>query len=314
MLVGSLLATKLLDDKRHSNAFWARVGGVPLPELNALELRMMSMLDHRLLVTPEVLRRYIRQLQVCIAIQGGCRDDVAWLVAWLLRDALNHVGLQLNLCCKLHITNMILGFERCSKQRRLKAPGCSPHSTFTLNRRPARWCWGMNLPARRWAASAEAPGATPRVACLLDQSTARTAGATAAATAGTAPRSRALTAAWGLWAGCPAVTDPPEATLPAGDTTRWGTRPCQGGTRLQAVTRVEVGRYPWPTLGRLCRSGTLRQGVTLVGGAGSRPGGSRREGTRSAAASGSCPMAMALQSRSTQGSRIPVRPPSVQLA
>ena len=30
MLVGALLATKLLDDKRHSNAFWARVGGISL--------------------------------------------------------------------------------------------------------------------------------------------------------------------------------------------------------------------------------------------------------------------------------------------
>ena len=102
MLVGSLLATKLLDDKRHSNAFWARVGGVPLPELNALELRMMSMLDHRLLVTPEVLRRYIRQLQVCFATRVAAGMMVC-LVGCVCVQAFKHVGFELNVCCKLHI-------------------------------------------------------------------------------------------------------------------------------------------------------------------------------------------------------------------
>ncbi|KAG1672135.1 hypothetical protein FOA52_001723 [Chlamydomonas sp. UWO 241] len=63
LLVSLLLANKLYDDKRYSNSFWARVGGITLTEINALELKMMHLLEFRLLVSPELARRYLRQLQ-----------------------------------------------------------------------------------------------------------------------------------------------------------------------------------------------------------------------------------------------------------
>ncbi|GAX76775.1 hypothetical protein CEUSTIGMA_g4221.t1 [Chlamydomonas eustigma] len=71
MLVGTLLANKLVDDKRYSNHFWARVGGISLQELNALELETLQRLDYRLVVAPEVVRMYLRQMQANVLTLGS---------------------------------------------------------------------------------------------------------------------------------------------------------------------------------------------------------------------------------------------------
>jgi len=53
-----VLATKFLDDRYYSNAYYAKVGGLSLKELNALEKRFLQMLDWRLLVRPEEYTLY----------------------------------------------------------------------------------------------------------------------------------------------------------------------------------------------------------------------------------------------------------------
>ncbi len=44
--------------------FRLQVGGISLRELNALEAEMFRRLEHRLVVTPEVVRMYLRMIQV----------------------------------------------------------------------------------------------------------------------------------------------------------------------------------------------------------------------------------------------------------
>jgi len=53
VLAATTLAAKFSDDIFYSNAFYARVGGVPLREMNALEIEMLAALDFRLLVAPD---------------------------------------------------------------------------------------------------------------------------------------------------------------------------------------------------------------------------------------------------------------------
>lgn len=48
LLTSTLLATKYLDDVLYDNAHFAFVGGLDVPELNALELSMLRLLDFRL--------------------------------------------------------------------------------------------------------------------------------------------------------------------------------------------------------------------------------------------------------------------------
>lgn len=47
-----LVATKFLDDSYYSNVYFAKVGGVSLPELNGLEVELLLRLDFRLHVQP----------------------------------------------------------------------------------------------------------------------------------------------------------------------------------------------------------------------------------------------------------------------
>lgn len=73
VLTGVLLASKITDDKHYSNVFWARVGGVSLPDLNRLELQMLALLNFRLLITPEAFRRY---LNVIISTRSSNSDGL----------------------------------------------------------------------------------------------------------------------------------------------------------------------------------------------------------------------------------------------
>mmetsp|Transcript_29641 Transcript_29641/g.72079 ORF Transcript_29641/g.72079 Transcript_29641/m.72079 type:complete len:248 (-) Transcript_29641:73-816(-) len=54
LITAILLAAKFIDDTHYSNAHFARVGGVPsIPELNKLELAMLSFLSFDLNVNPD---------------------------------------------------------------------------------------------------------------------------------------------------------------------------------------------------------------------------------------------------------------------
>ena len=57
-----MIAAKFLDDIYYNNAFYARVGGVPTSELNALEIKFLSLIEFNLHVRPEVFARYRSEL------------------------------------------------------------------------------------------------------------------------------------------------------------------------------------------------------------------------------------------------------------
>lgn len=64
LLVTSILvATKMLDDVHFNNAFFARVGGVSVIELNRLELEFLFRLDFKLCVTISVFESYCAYLE-----------------------------------------------------------------------------------------------------------------------------------------------------------------------------------------------------------------------------------------------------------
>ena len=50
VLTAMLLASKSINDRTYSNKYWARVGGVSTPELNALELNLCFLLGFELMV------------------------------------------------------------------------------------------------------------------------------------------------------------------------------------------------------------------------------------------------------------------------
>jgi len=53
-----LLATKFQDDKRYSNKYYAKLGGLPLEEVNMLELKFLKLLDWRAKVEPQEYQFY----------------------------------------------------------------------------------------------------------------------------------------------------------------------------------------------------------------------------------------------------------------
>mmetsp|Transcript_25028 Transcript_25028/g.59119 ORF Transcript_25028/g.59119 Transcript_25028/m.59119 type:complete len:230 (-) Transcript_25028:158-847(-) len=58
VLTSVLLAAKFLDDFYYNNSFWAKVGGIPVAELNALELELLFKLNFDLHVSVEEYIRY----------------------------------------------------------------------------------------------------------------------------------------------------------------------------------------------------------------------------------------------------------------
>lgn len=65
LITAMVLAAKNHDDTYYSNAFYAKVGGVPCAELNSLELRFLMTLGWRIHVAPEEYAMYRRM--VCAA-------------------------------------------------------------------------------------------------------------------------------------------------------------------------------------------------------------------------------------------------------
>lgn len=53
-----LLATKLFEDTIYNNTYYSHVGGVPLSEINRLELRLLKMLDFDLFINQSVFQSY----------------------------------------------------------------------------------------------------------------------------------------------------------------------------------------------------------------------------------------------------------------
>ncbi|CAL4890293.1 unnamed protein product [Urochloa decumbens] len=71
LITAVMVAAKFMDDKHYNNAYFARVGGVEVAEMNGLELELLFALRFRLNVTPETFARY------CAALEGHIDSDAA---------------------------------------------------------------------------------------------------------------------------------------------------------------------------------------------------------------------------------------------
>ncbi|MCO5605835.1 hypothetical protein L7F22_060019 [Adiantum nelumboides] len=63
LITSVMLAAKTLDDIHYNNAFYARVGGVSIAELNRMELDLLFRLDFRLCVTTHTFESYCIHLE-----------------------------------------------------------------------------------------------------------------------------------------------------------------------------------------------------------------------------------------------------------
>lgn len=64
-----MMAAKIHDDLSYSNGYYAKVGGLPLKEVNILELEFLKMLDYRTFVQPNEYEMY--RSFVCQAAKRG---------------------------------------------------------------------------------------------------------------------------------------------------------------------------------------------------------------------------------------------------
>lgn len=64
VITAVMLAAKLMDDNYYNNAFYAKIGGVTLSELNHMELEMLRMLDYRIVVSSSRLHELLGRLEV----------------------------------------------------------------------------------------------------------------------------------------------------------------------------------------------------------------------------------------------------------
>ena len=62
LLTAVMTAVKYHDDCSYNNAYYAKVGGIPLGELNALEIELLFLLGFDLHVSGEVFDRYYQEL------------------------------------------------------------------------------------------------------------------------------------------------------------------------------------------------------------------------------------------------------------
>jgi hypothetical protein len=53
-MTSMLCAIKYQDDEYYKNEFYAKVGGIPLVELNILELEFLNLLEYRMYVDPKL--------------------------------------------------------------------------------------------------------------------------------------------------------------------------------------------------------------------------------------------------------------------
>lgn len=63
LITSVMIAAKTLDDIHYNNAFYARVGGVSIAELNRMELDLLFRLDFRLSVTTHTFQSYCVHLE-----------------------------------------------------------------------------------------------------------------------------------------------------------------------------------------------------------------------------------------------------------
>jgi len=62
LITSVMLAAKFFDDQYFNNAYYAKVGGVPAPEMNSLEVEFLFMTNFSLFVTTDTYRQYYQEL------------------------------------------------------------------------------------------------------------------------------------------------------------------------------------------------------------------------------------------------------------
>lgn len=62
LITSIMLAAKFLDDLFYNNAFYAKLGGVSVTEINALEIEFLKLINFSLYVSPEVYSQYNDEL------------------------------------------------------------------------------------------------------------------------------------------------------------------------------------------------------------------------------------------------------------
>jgi len=67
LITSILIAAKLYDDTTYNNKYYAHVGGVPLKELNSLELKFVTLLDFNLIVATEFFDQYKYEAEINLA-------------------------------------------------------------------------------------------------------------------------------------------------------------------------------------------------------------------------------------------------------
>lgn len=63
LITSIMLSAKFLDDLFYNNAFYAKLGGVSVTELNGLELEFLEKIQFSLYVSPESYNKYLSELQ-----------------------------------------------------------------------------------------------------------------------------------------------------------------------------------------------------------------------------------------------------------
>ncbi|DBB05646.1 TPA: hypothetical protein ACH3X1_012263 [Trebouxia sp. C0004] len=64
LITAVMLAAKLMDDKYYNNAYYAKIGGVAIGDLNCMELDMLRLLDYRVVVTGPQIQQLLLRLEV----------------------------------------------------------------------------------------------------------------------------------------------------------------------------------------------------------------------------------------------------------
>lgn len=71
LITSFLVAAKFVEDECYNNAYYAKIGGISVAEMNKLEMNFLFTLEFKLHVTTEVFTKYCLQLDM----EGGAAEE-----------------------------------------------------------------------------------------------------------------------------------------------------------------------------------------------------------------------------------------------
>lgn len=77
LVTSVMLAAKFFDDIYYSNAYYAKVGGIRIKEVNALETQFLRLIDWRLHVSPEEYDQYRNHVYQAVQGRSASLDPAA---------------------------------------------------------------------------------------------------------------------------------------------------------------------------------------------------------------------------------------------